>query len=204
MISHTLWPEAARTNRARGSKGKKLDAAGCKPECLQSLTKKRICPTCRCSNTIKTISDRLTGRLYSPFLRGAANILFCSQLHPFFFRSKGTYGVTEPASLVPLQPHIQAPACTRLHSGSVGTRACRRGALMGGLVAGRLSCPRLPLPSASRSLAPGAVDDCVVMLHLGPRPPGLCARRCAARSRTLAVSSVRARSTTSGDRPCQL
>lgn len=81
---------------------------------------------------------------------------------------------------MPLQPHIQAPACTRLHSGSVaaGTRACRRGALMGGLVAGRLSCPRLPLPSASRSLAPGGVDDCVVMLHLGPRPPGLCAALC--------------------------
>lgn len=48
-------------------RGKKLDAAGCKLKCLQPLTKRKIDPTYRCNNTIKTLPDRLTGEVYPLF-----------------------------------------------------------------------------------------------------------------------------------------
>jgi hypothetical protein len=53
--------------RADKFRGKKLDAAGYKFESLQPLTKKRIDPTSRCNNTIKTLSDRPAGGVYPSF-----------------------------------------------------------------------------------------------------------------------------------------
>jgi hypothetical protein len=47
--------------------GKNFGAAGCKPECLQPLTKRRIDPTRSSNNTTKTLPDGPAGGVYPSF-----------------------------------------------------------------------------------------------------------------------------------------
>jgi hypothetical protein len=71
-------------------RGKKFAAA--KPECLQPLTKKRICSTRSSNNITKTLPDKPTGEIYPPFYEELQTFWFAAGLHQLFSPKEGACG----------------------------------------------------------------------------------------------------------------